>query len=214
MRNSFFGGANDIKKLKNTTLMISLVDVDRLLKKANLEQYKPVQQLGKGSVGTVFKIKLIKRATDPIKEYALKIIELTDFSDKDLQNLKSYYSSLKKCCPSCVVNVYPHLIKVVGEGKKYLLIGSDILPHTLEDIKGWEPCKSLRIIFNLALCLKRLLDNRFLYTDLKPSNIGLTADFKPVILDLGGFAQVRDLIGVAPVQINLLYIPPEWKDSL
>jgi len=111
--------------------MISLVDVDRLLKKANLEQYKPVQQLGKGSVGTVFKIKLIKRATDPIKEYALKIIELSDFSDKDLQNLKSYYSSLKKCCPSCVVNVYPHLIKVVEEGKKYLLIGGDILPHTL-----------------------------------------------------------------------------------
>jgi serine/threonine protein kinase len=191
----------------------------RVLINFSLSSFQIKEVLGKGSFGTVYRV-VKKDSKDPIKEYAIKVLKKSSRNTqlKEDKVLKEWYNKIKKCCPTCVVTIYPNLIKAeVYNDTYYLIIGMDYIPKTLNhpSIFKFPLEKKIEIVLQLGECLKNLANNGLIYTDLKPSNIGITDDNKPIILDLGGFEYFlikRFGEGSGNVQGTLKYLPPEWKE--
>ena len=198
-----------------------------LEKKAGLKDFLPEDFIGEGSFGKVVRAKL---KNNPAKDldYALKVILV----DKDNASgvaekkfIENLYGKIKKCCPACVVNIYPSFLRegFVGSFWKelyYLVIVADYVPQTLANFKG-SPKEVLKIGVRLGECLLQFLKKGLIYTDLKPQNVGISPDLHPLILDLGGF---KDLERVVKLSLTLskssvklftpLYSPPEFINAL
>jgi hypothetical protein len=93
------------------------------------------------------------------------------------------------------------------------VVVSDFVPQTLEKIKA-SPLEVLEIGIKLGECLYRFLQNGFIYTDFKPSNVGITADFNTLVLDIGGFKNLQRLeMKNNPKRRKSLQIPSKLKSS-
>ncbi len=205
--------------------------VEKFLKVvAGLEDIVIEEFLGAGTFGRVYRAKIRNNPAGidyAVKIITLKVDEVPSLKEKSF--IERHYKILKNCCPTCVVNIYPLLLRE-GTFKKsdewgeeetfyYLVVVSDYIPQTLDKVKA-SPIEVLEIGIKLGECLYRFLQNGFIYTDLKPSNVGITADFHPLVLDIGGFKSPKNFLykvktlsqsQSSAFQFTPIYSPPELK---
>jgi len=183
---------------------IPLEEIQRFLTEvASISDIQIEEFIGNGTFGVVFKAKL---KNDPTQvPYAVKIITADqDGYVPELKTLKEYYSIIKQCCPDCLVTIYPSLFRegsyTVGfKPQRYLVIVSEYVPKTLEELKGQlKPKDAVELILPLIRCLKSFSKKGLIYTDLKPENLGTFESLTSCkILDIGGFKRSKQLEDLA-----------------
>jgi serine/threonine protein kinase len=195
------------------------------LTKVGLDNIKLIEKIGSGSYSKVFKAKLKNDKTDSI--YAVKITEppVGDYIP-EITTIKNYYKIIYNCCPDCLVTLFPEYIREGkyldgGKEKKFLVVVSQYVPKTLEDLKGKpEPKKVISLILKLIECLKAFSAEGLLYTDLKPQNLGTPERITNCkIIDIGGFKSLERLklaketltknVGRTEFLYTFKYAPPE-----
>jgi len=168
---------------------------------ASLPELQLIEYVGKGSFGMVFKAVLKNDPTQTF--YAVKIIKTPpDRYIPELKTLKEYYSIIQKCCPDCLVTVFLPFFREgydEEEDEKFLIIVSQYVPQTLEDLKGKLNFKeAVSLILKLIECLKSFSTQGLIYTDLKPKNLGTFESLTSCkILDIGGFKRSKQLEDLA-----------------
>ena len=212
-------------------------------KVAGLEIFEIEEFLGKGAFGSVVKAKL-KNSFVANLSFAIKVIKIDNYENIRLEEkrfIENLYGKIKSCCPSCVVNIYPEYIREdFHEGDwdyfYYLVIVADYVPLTLRKFKGvfskkWFPVSghkgTLKEVLKIGIklgedCLTQFLKNGFIYTDLKPENVGIAGNLQPLILDIGGFKNLERFINFSKTlsqsryrfQATPLYAPPEMTQAL
>ena len=195
-----------------------------LIEVASLPELQLIEHIGKGSFGRVFKAVLKNDPTQTL--YAVKIIKTEpDNYIPELKTLTEYYSIIQKCCPDCLVTVFPHFFREgydEEEDEKFLVIVSQYVLQTLEDLKGKLKLEeAVSLTLKLIECLKSFSKKGLIYTDLKPANLGTFESLIGCkIIDIGGFKRSKQLEDLAQtirlsrksysdVLFTPLYAPPE-----
>ena len=151
--------------------------------------YRVVKLLGKGSMGNVY---LVERIEDD-KKFVIK--ELI-FSKDTILNLNDAWEIFKREAEFMAKFDHPGIPKMYGvfsqNGKEYLTMDY-IEGKTLEEIinSSWKPVEKNKAI-TWTIRIAEIIDylhNSFqkplVYRDLKPSNIIIKPEEKPVLVDFG-----------------------------
>ena len=176
-----------------------------------LNKYAPLQKLGEGGFGKVFKVKR-KGKTQPLaiktptldekaKKYLLK--EIKAWQNLNHPNIVKMYDAYEK--PT------PHIEIEYIDG--YNLNGKHI--NDLEKLpKPLNPKEAIKLIKQIAEGLKHAHDKNIIHRDIKPSNILLTKNLTPKITDWG-LAKIGAKSSTATTTkgLTLLYSAPEQIDD-
>ncbi len=148
-----------------------------------LGRFTPVQWLGEGSFGTVYK------AYDQVlrRYVALKIPRLGNLGtakDRD-----SFY----KDATNCASLRHPSIVTVheVGESEGVVYIVSDLIDGITLAERLTDPAnlpgfpETARIVITVAEALQFAHDNDLIHRDVKPSNIMLDVKGRPILIDFG-----------------------------
>jgi len=151
--------------------------------------YDVIRHLGEGTMGTVY---LVKRKSDG-KELVLKKLIITSTSGLNETSAREIFQReselLKRFSHHGLPEIYDTFIE---DGQDYLVM-EYIKGETLEDIinknQGFFPVdKAIKVAMEIAEILD-YLHNSFeapiVYKDLKPSNIIITPEGKPRLVDFG-----------------------------
>ncbi|AEF97203.1 DUF2341 domain-containing protein [Methanotorris igneus] len=176
-----------------------------------LNKYIPLQKLGEGGFGKVFKVKR-KGGTQPI---ALKVPNLDEKAKKFLLKEIRAWKNLDH--PN-IVKMYdafeepiPHIEMEYVEG--CTINGRKI--NNLEDYpKPVNPKDAIKLIKQIAEGLKHAHSKNIIHRDIKPSNILLTSNLTPKITDWG-LAKIGAKSSTATTTkgLTLLYSAPEQIDE-
>jgi len=207
--------------------MPALEKYRKILNSLGLEEFELIELLGKGSFGRVFKAK--RRGDSSNLLYAVKLITVTeDFFSviPETKFLEELYAKVKRCCPECIVNIYPSYLREKEEGlTTYSVIVADYVPKTLlsEEVRNLPLHRKVKLILTLTECIKHFLQNGFFYTDLKPANLGTTETIqRSFIIDLGGFKKLKTFVESSQTLTSLsssgllrtpLYAPQEFLQT-
>ena len=135
------------------------------------KEYKIIKELGHGAFGKVYQV----LSEEEDKYYALKKIELREFSEEELdvyENEAKILSSINNA----------HIVKYYGSSKDneffYILMeyceGSDLKKFIKEykaENKKIEEKTIYNIIFDICLGIKEIHQKNLIHRDLKPENI-------------------------------------------
>ena len=171
-----------------------------------LNKYAPLQKLGEGGFGKVFKVKR-KGKTQPLaiktptldekaKKYLLK--EIKAWQNLNHPNIVKMYDAYEK--PT------PHIEMECIEGCN---------ENDLEKLpKPLNPKEAIKLIKQIAEGLKHAHDKNIIHRDIKPSNILLTKNLTPKITDWG-LAKIGAKSSTATTTkgLTLLYSAPEQIDD-
>ena len=203
--------------------------MDRMIReiiKKCLPTYETTEKLGEGTNGTVYRIK------DSLKERAVKVVpilverslscktstELELKVSRDFNGVRDYYDKIKG---KGVIEVYDfHLVdKKISkrQARAYLVILMELCPENLldhvVDNHPLSPDKARELMLSLAGVLKRLsfsMEDAFLVTDLKPSNLLFNNSGNLVIGDLGALKRISSVSTKANAQFTLNWSAPEF----
>lgn len=187
--------------------------------------YEICEEIGRGSYGSVYSIK------DHLKERAVKIVPLfversksyntTEQMDskisRDLHAIREYYEKIKG---DGVVEVYDfHFVDKPASGaqpRAHLVVVMELCPWNLLDyVLNGDPLPSEELFYFMEkLCstlgrLYRDLEEPFLVTDLKPSNLLVRREGTIVIGDLGGLKRLGSVSTASDTQFSPNWTAPE-----
>ncbi|UXM84176.1 protein kinase domain-containing protein [Methanococcus aeolicus] len=195
------------QKIKNSKPINNISDFPSEL----LNKYTPLEKLGEGGFGKVFKVKR-RGGTKPIalkvpnidkkaKKYLLK--EIKAWQNLNHPNIVKMYDAYEE--PT------PHIEMEYVKG--YNLNGKSV--KDLDDYpKPVNPKEAINLIKQMAEGLKHAHNKNIIHRDIKPSNILLTQNLKPKITDWG-LAKVGTKSSTATTTkgLTLLYAAPEQLDE-
>lgn len=191
--------------------------MDETLSPSSLKDFEVMKQVGKGSYGTVFKVR--KRLGNQI--YAMKTINISQMDKKTLGN------TLNELRILCSIN-HPN---IVGYKEAFLEKDGKELCVIMEFVGGGDmeakisECKKKKLAINeetiwkytcqILMGLKALHDLKIIHRDIKSANLFLTEDFETIKLGDLNVAKIakNDL---ASTQIGTpYYLAPEiWQNKL
>ncbi|WP_232156308.1 protein kinase domain-containing protein [Methanocaldococcus infernus] len=175
-----------------------------------LNKYIPLEKLGEGGFGKVFKVKR-KGGTLPI---ALKIPSLNEKAKKSLLKEIEAWKNLNH--PN-IVKMYDAYIEPIPHIEMEYIDGVKLNGKIIRDLdkypKPLDPKEALRIVKQIAEGLKHAHSRGVIHRDIKPSNILLTSDIIPKISDWG-LAKIGAKSSTTSAKaLTLLYSAPEQIDE-
>jgi serine/threonine protein kinase len=198
---------SDLKSANTTQKIANIPDFPKEL----LYKYIPLQKIGEGGFGKIFKVK--RKSYDKImaiktpvlderaKKYLIK--EIKAWKNLDHPNIVKMFDAYEE--PT------PHIEMEYIDG--YNLNGKQI--RDLEKYpKPTNPKEALKLIKQIAEGLKHAHDKNIIHRDIKPSNILLTQNLTPKITDWG-LAKIGAKSSTATTTkgLTLLYSAPEQIDE-
>ena len=156
-----------------------------------MESYELLGEVGKGSFGTVYKVKKSG------KIIALKVIKLDDpVIGKEAENEVKY---LKEISDPCIPSLACYINSTIIDNKLYLetdfISGQDLnkFGKYYRD-KGLINLGTylLAIIGDLIPAIKYLHDKDIIHRDIKPENIIINDQNRPILIDVGLACTARD----------------------
>lgn len=161
--------------------------------KESLGNYESLDTIGKGTYGVVFKA---KSKDQPIKDCAIKKIDLGKLNDKEKARVTDEIKTLKTCRHDNLVSYYDSF---TTDDQKYICIVMELCDKgnlgtyiaNTEHGLGEDKC----IFFTNQLCkgLKYLHDRNIAHRDVKPRNILITGQNNEEIIKLGDFGLVKQM---------------------
>lgn len=178
------------------------------------QHFKKIKKIGKGNFGKVFLIK----SKETQKEYALKVIDVTNKEYYDPFTYKREVYNLKKVDDPNIVS-FEAAFESEKKGKKLLNMITEYadngeLNQLLSQQKEYfEESQLLYWLIQCCFALKCLNENEIVHRDIKPSNIFLMKD---KTIRLGDFGISKDISVFHRTQTicgTLLYMAPEILDN-
>ncbi len=198
---------SDLKSANTTQKIANIPDFPKEL----LYKYIPLQKIGEGGFGKIFKVK--RKSYDKIM--AIKTPVLDERAKKYLIKEIKAWKNLDHPNIVKMFNAYaiptPHIEMEYIDG--YNLNGKQI--RDLEKYpKPTNPKEALKLIKQIAEGLKHAHDKNIIHRDIKPSNILLTQNLTPKITDWG-LAKIGAKSSTATTTkgLTLLYSAPEQIDE-
>ena len=176
-----------------------------------LNKYIPLQKIGEGGFGKVFKVKRIG-GTQPI---ALKVPNLDEKAKKYLLKEIKAWQNLNH--PNIVKmfdafeNPIPHIEMEYIDGYK---LNGKLIRDLDKYPKPLNPKEAINLIKQIAEGLKHAHSKNIIHRDIKPSNILLTSNLIPKITDWG-LAKIgaKSSTATTTKALTLLYSAPEQIDE-
>ncbi len=197
----------EIKTTPKTEPIINIPDFPKEL----LNKYIPLQKLGEGGFGKVFKVKR-KGGTQPL---ALKVPNLDEKAKKYLLKEIKAWQNLNH--PN-IVKMYDAYEEPIPHIEMEYVEGYNLNGKLIKDLDGYpkpvNPKEAIKLIKQMAEGLKHAHDKNIIHRDIKPSNILLTSNLIPKITDWG-LAKVGTKSSTATTTkgLTLLYAAPEQLDE-
>ncbi len=176
----------------------------------NKPNYKIIENLGKGSFGSVYKV--LNEENNCI--YAIKKINLKGVKEEELKLIKNEAKILSSLNSENIVKYFDSF----EDNESFNIImeycdGLDLRKY-INDHKNSNDFIEKDIIYHIILeiCkgLKEIHKNKLIHRDLKPDNIFLTADLKTKIGDFGVSKQLNNINEYAQTQVgSMTYLAPE-----
>ncbi|MBW9222751.1 protein kinase [Methanothermococcus sp. SCGC AD-155-C09] len=176
-----------------------------------LEKYIPLQKLGEGGFGKVFKVKR-KGGTLPL---AIKVPNLEERAKKYLLKEINAWKNLNH--PN-IVKFYDAFIEPIPHIEMEYIGGYKLNGKTVKDLdkypKPTNPEEAIKLIKGIAEGLKHAHNKDIIHRDIKPSNILLTENLTPKITDWG-LAKIgaKSTTATTTKGLTLLYSAPEQIDE-
>ena len=175
-----------------------------------LEKYIPLQKLGEGGFGKVFKVKR-RGGTLPL---AVKVPNLQESAKRYLMKEIEVWRNLNH--PN-IVKLYdaftepiPHIEMEYIEGYK---LNGEIIRDLERYPKPMDPKEAIEIVKQIAEGLKHAHNRDIIHRDIKPSNILLTENLTPKITDWGLAKIGTKSTTTGTKGLTLLYSAPEQIDE-
>ena len=146
---------------------------DKRETKEFISRFKILSKLGEGGMGKVYK------AHDPAlnKEFALKVLNVSDFSEKHHIRFQQEAKTLKDLKHDAIPEIYNFAIS--RDGDPYLVmeyIDGKSLSKLLQEKVEFEESQIKDIIVQVCEALGYAHENGIIHRDIKPDNIILTGD--------------------------------------
>ena len=177
-----------------------------------LEKYIPLEKLGEGGFGKVFKVKR-RGGTLPV---AVKVPKLEESAKKYLMKEIEVWRNLNH--PN-IVKLYDAFIEPIPHIEMEYVEGYRIDGEVIRDLERYrkpvDPKEAIRLMKEIGEGLKHAHDRDIIHRDIKPSNILLTENLTPKITDWG-LAKVgmRSTTTTVTKGLTLLYSAPEQIDEV
>ncbi|MBW9223261.1 protein kinase [Methanothermococcus sp. SCGC AD-155-E23] len=177
-----------------------------------LEKYIPLEKLGEGGFGKVFKVKR-RGGTLPL---AVKVPKLEESAKKYLMKEIEVWRNLNH--PN-IVKLYDAFIEPIPHIEMEYVEGYRIDGEVIRDLERYrkpvDPKEAIRLMKEIGEGLKHAHDRDIIHRDIKPSNILLTENLTPKITDWG-LAKVgmRSTTTTVTKGLTLLYSAPEQIDEV
>lgn len=176
-----------------------------------LEKYIPLEKLGEGGFGKVFKVKR-KGGTLPL---AVKVPKLEESARKYLMKEMEVWRNLNH--PN-IVKLYDAFIEPIPHIEMEYIEGYNLNGEIIRDLdtypKPANPEEAIKLIRETGEGIKHAHDRDIVHRDIKPSNILLTENFTPKITDWG-LAKIgaKSTTTSSIKGLTLLYSAPEQIDE-
>jgi serine/threonine protein kinase len=176
-----------------------------------LNKYIPLQKLGEGGFGKVFKVKR-KGGTLPLA------IKTPNLNEKAKKYLLKEIKAWKNLNHPNIVKLYDTFTEPIPHIEMEYIEGCNINGKSVKDLddypKPLNPKESIKLIKQIAEGLKHAHDKNIIHRDIKPSNILLTQNLTPKITDWG-LAKIGAKSSTATTTkgLTLLYSAPEQIDE-
>lgn len=191
--------------------------MDETISPSSLRDFEVIKQIGKGSYGTVFKVR--RRSDNTI--YAMKTINISQMDKKTLTNT---LNELRILCSLDHPNVVAYKDAFIEKDGRELcvimeFVGGGDLSEKITEFKKKSFFFSEEVIwkytFQILLGLKALHDMKIIHRDIKSANLFLSDDYETIKLGDLNVAKIlkNDL---ASTQIGTpYYLAPEiWENKL
>ncbi len=169
-------------------------------------KYKPLDKLGKGGIGNVFKVKRKSNG---------KIIALKIPKDEGCNKyIQKEYNILKELCHEYIVKTYGCYKNPIPHIELEYIEGCYLSGKKIDRLKNYpkpmDKNKVFKLILNIAKGLSYIHGKNHIHGDINPSNILLTGEFHPKIIDfniakdLGNYSNTKGYTPyyAAPEQIH------------
>ena len=177
-----------------------------------LEKYIPLEKLGEGGFGKVFKVKR-RGGTLPL---AVKVPKLEESAKKYLMKEIEVWRNLNH--PN-IVKLYDAFLEPIPHIEMEYVEGYKVNGEVIRDLERYrkpvDPQEAIRLVKEIGEGLKHAHDRDIIHRDIKPSNILLTDNLTPKITDWG-LAKVgmRSTTTTVTKGLTLLYSAPEQIDEI
>lgn len=131
---------------------------------------------------------------------------------------KNHFSVIKQECDLLTKINSEHIIKIFDiyeKGKYYYLV----LPYYKQDLFTYlpkligKPINILKMLLGIAKGLFDMHNLGYMHGDIKPENIMVTEDNKPILIDLGLSRKIKNAVNYN-ITGTLTYLPPEVLTEL
>ncbi|GBF36882.1 DUF5711 family protein [Methanofervidicoccus abyssi] len=176
-----------------------------------LNKYIPLEKLGEGGFGKVFKVKR-KGGTQPL---ALKV---PTFDEKAKKYLLKEIKAWKNLNHPNIVKMYDAYEEPIPHIEMEYIEGYNLNGKLIKDLgeypKPLNPKDAIKLIKQIAEGLKHAHDKNIIHRDIKPSNILLTQNLTPKITDWG-LAKIgaKSTTATTTKGLTLIYSAPEQIDE-
>lgn len=156
----------------------------------DLSLFRPIDRIGQGGFGEVFKVKHIKS-----KEIYAAKVSFRVLSSKDELNLKREVNILAGLKHPCILKYIGYSPINFYKENKPVIITEYLKNKSLRDIlelesnsralDGWNITSKIICIYCIACAMSFLHRQKIIHRDLKPENILMDENYRPKISDFG-----------------------------